>query len=88
MIPHPLPASSCLSSEPTAGMSAGARRAAAGAGGGKQAEGEGDGGVQEDEGGLGETTQRARKRYRQAAGRAEAESREDRGDWEEAEGGV
>lgn len=61
MIPHPLPASFCLLSESTGGMSARARRAAAGAGGGKQAEGEREGGVHEGEGGLGQKTQRNRK---------------------------
>lgn len=59
MIPHPPSASSCLLSESTAGMSARACRAAADAGGGEQVQGEREGGVQEGEGGLGPTTQRA-----------------------------
>lgn len=78
----------CLWSGSTAGMSARARRAAAGAGGGKQAEGERPAGGQEGEGGLGPKTQRAGKRYRQAAARAEAQPREDGGDGDAAEGGV
>lgn len=88
MIPYLLPASSCLLSESTAGMSARASWAATDPGGCKQAKREREGGLQESEGGLGETTQRAREWHRQVAGRAESETREDRGDGEEAEGGV
>lgn len=87
-MPRLIPPSSCRLSESAAGMSARAGWAAADPGGGKQAKGQRREGLQEGEGGLGETTQTAWDRHKQAEGRAEAESGEDRGDGEGAEGGV
>lgn len=75
-------------SESTPGMPARACRAAAGAGSSQQAEGEREGGVQESARGLGATVQRAGAWHRKAAARAQAESGEDGGDGEEAEGGA